>query len=154
AAVLPYVSASAIERDRVTLTDVHTGEGFTARAGRVVVAAGVWSDGLGDRVRLRPSKGVHLVIDAARMAHPDAALAAPVPGHVNRFVFVLPQHDGRLYLGLTDDPVDEPIADEPVVLDVERDFLLDAVNRVLDRPLRPADVIGSYAGYRPLVEGV
>ncbi len=154
AAVLPRVAASDVQRDRVTLTDLGGGGGsFAARAGRVVVAAGAWSDTLDDRVQLRPSKGVHLVIDGAALGHPTAAVSAPVPGHLSRFVFLLPQLDGRVFLGLTDDPVSEPLSDEPPVLDTERDSLLDAVNRVLERPLTPADVVGGYAGYRPLVAG-
>lgn len=154
AAVLPHVAASAVTATSAQLADALGGSSFTARAGRVVVAAGVWSDELDDRVRLRPSKGVHLVLDPAALGHPTAALAAPVPGHLNRFVFVLPQLDGRLYLGLTDDPAEGAIPEEPVVLDAERDFLLDAVSRVLERPLTAADVVGGYAGYRPLVDVV
>ncbi|HUG82946.1 MAG TPA: glycerol-3-phosphate dehydrogenase/oxidase [Euzebya sp.] len=153
AAVLPYVAASAVDRDRVTLTDALTRESFQARAGRIVVAAGVWSDVLDDRVHLRPSKGVHLVVDGRALGHPSAALAAPVPGHLTRFVLVLPQLDGRVYVGLTDDPAEGAIPEAPVVLDTERDFLLDAVNHVLERPLAAADVIGGFAGYRPLVAG-
>ncbi|MGI9017918.1 MAG: FAD-dependent oxidoreductase [Euzebya sp.] len=153
AAVLPYTSAADVTGDRVTLTDVVSGESFQARAGRIVVAAGVWSDTLDSRVSLRPSKGVHLVIDGAVLGHPTAALTAPVPGHRSRFVFLLPQPDGRVYLGLTDDPVQGGVQDHPQVGEGERDWLLGVANRVLDQPLTPADVIGSYAGYRPLVAG-
>ncbi|WP_370327793.1 glycerol-3-phosphate dehydrogenase/oxidase [Euzebya sp.] len=153
AAVLPHVAVTAVGADRADLVDARTGEGFEARAGRVVVAAGAWSDALDDRVVLRPSKGVHLVLDGAALGHPTAAVAAPVPGHLSRFVFALPQLDGRVYLGLTDDPVSGAVPDEAPVLDAERDFLLDAISRVLDRPLTPSDVVGGYAGYRPLVAG-
>ncbi|CAN5365670.1 glycerol-3-phosphate dehydrogenase/oxidase [soil metagenome] len=153
AAVLPHVAAAAPEADRVVLTDQRTSASFEARAGRVVVAAGVWSDALDQRVRLRPSKGVHLVVDGAALGHPTAALSAPVPGHLSRFVLALPQPDGRVYVGLTDDPVEGGIPDEPVVLETEQAFLLDAVNRVLEQPLTAADVIGGFAGYRPLVAG-
>jgi glycerol-3-phosphate dehydrogenase len=152
AAVLTRVAAAAPERDRVVLTP--EGEApFTARAGRVVLAAGAWSDLLDDRVSLRPSKGVHLVLPGSALGHPTAAIAAPVPGHLSRFVFLLPQPDGRVYLGLTDDPVEGAIPDQAPVLAEEQAFLLDAVNRVLERPLGDDDVIGGYAGYRPLVAG-
>ncbi len=153
AAVLTRVAAADPGRDQVTLTDLPGGDSFVARAGRVVVAAGVWSDQLDHRVRLRPSKGVHLVIDGAALGNPTAAVAAPVPGHLSRFVFLLPQGDGRVFLGLTDDPVDGDISDEPPVLADEQIFLMSAVNGVLDRPLTSDDVIGGYAGYRPLVAG-
>ncbi|CAN5827617.1 FAD-dependent oxidoreductase [soil metagenome] len=153
AAVLPYVAARDVQRDRVRLTDQMTGQSFVATAGRVVVAAGAWSDQLDGRVELRPSKGVHLVLSAESVGHPRVALATPVPGHLTRFVFLLPQSDGRVHLGLTDDPVEGELSDEPPVLADEQQFLLDAVNRVLQQPLTPADVIGAYAGYRPLVAG-
>ena len=151
AAVITRAAASAVTRTSAVLT---TDEGsFDVRAGRVVVAAGAWSDRLDGRVRLRPSRGVHVVLDGEALGNPSAALSAPVPGHLNRFVFALPQLDGRVYLGLTDDPVEGDIPDESEVTDAERDFLLDALGRVLEVPLGPADVIGGYGGYRPLVAG-
>jgi glycerol-3-phosphate dehydrogenase len=152
AAVLPRVAANGVQRDRVEVAPAEGGT-FTARAGRVVVAAGAWSDLLDDRVRLRPSKGVHLVLDGAALGHPSAAVAAPVPGSTSRFTLLLPQLDGRVLLGLTDDPVEGAVPEEPVVLASERAFLLDAVNRVLERPLADGDVVGAFAGYRPLVAG-
>lgn len=152
AAVLTYTAASRVRRDRVRLTDAATGQSFDARAARVVVAAGVWADRLDSRVVLRPSKGAHLVVDGAALGHPRAALTTAVPGHRSRFVFLLPQPDGRVYLGLTDDPVTGDLSWDPQVTLGERDFLLAAVNRVLRRPLTAADVIGGYAGYRPLVD--
>jgi glycerol-3-phosphate dehydrogenase len=153
AVVLPHVAASEVDCDRAVLVDARTEQSLEARAGRVVVAAGAWSDTLDDRVRLRPSKGVHLVVEGGSLGHPTAALAAPVPGHLSRFVLVLPQPDGRVYIGLTDDPVEGAVPDEGIVLDDERDGLLDAVNRVLEVPLTPEDVVGGFAGYRPLVDG-
>src|SRR3712207_9584767 len=54
----------------------------------------------------------------------EVAVAAPVPGSVNRFVFTLPQPDGLVYLGLTDEPVDGPVPDVPVPSEEEIDFLL------------------------------
>lgn len=153
AAVLPYVAADQVRRDRVRLTDGVTGQSFEAAADRVVVAAGAWADSLDDRVSLRPSKGVHLVLPGGALGDPQVALATPVPGHLTRFVFLLPQLDGRVHLGLTDDPVQGELHDDPPVLVHEQTFLLDAVNRVLQRPLTSADVIGAYAGYRPLVAG-
>ena len=60
-----------------------------------------------------------------------AAVMAPVPGRANRFVFALPQPDGRVYVGLTDEPVDGDVPDVPVPTDAEIDFLLDVIGRRL-----------------------
>ena len=40
------------------------------------------------------------------LGSPSAALTVPLPGSRSRYVFALPQADGLVYLGLTDEPVD------------------------------------------------
>ena len=50
-------------------------------------------------VRLRPSRGTHLVLREGSLPGLEMAVLAPVPGETNRFVMVLPQHDGRVYVG-------------------------------------------------------
>lgn len=151
AGVVTRAAARQVDRDRAVLEV--DGQRIDAHAGRVVVAAGAWSDLLDDRVSLRPSRGVHLVLDGAALGWPSAAVAAPVPGHLNRFVFALPQPDGRVYLGLTDDPAEGAVPDSTEVTPAEQDFLLGALNRVLEVDLTGADVVGGYGGYRPLVAG-
>jgi glycerol-3-phosphate dehydrogenase len=153
--------ARIITRARVTslngngahAVDQLTGVEFGVRARSVVNAAGVWAGELVDSVRLRPSRGSHLVLDAAAAGLSGTALTVPVPGEPNRFVLLLPQQDGRLYLGLTDEPVDGPIPDVPEVPQSDVDFLLDVASSVLERRLGPQDVLGSFAGLRPLVHG-
>jgi glycerol-3-phosphate dehydrogenase len=76
----------------------------------------------------------------------------PVPGEANRYVFALPQADGRVYVGLTDDPVDA-VSDEPLADEADETFLLSVLSRALELPLTPQDVIGSFAGLRPLLAG-
>jgi glycerol-3-phosphate dehydrogenase len=63
----------------------------------------------------------------------------------------LPQADGLVYLGITDEPVDAVPDGDPVPTDVEVKALLGAFDGVLARPLRSDDVIGSFAGLRPLL---
>jgi glycerol-3-phosphate dehydrogenase len=79
-------------------------------------------------------------------------VTAPVPGESNRFVMVLPQPDGTLYVGLTDEPVDGDIPDVPTASEPEIGFLLDVVSATFARGLRRADVVGTYAGLRPLLD--
>ncbi|MFW3169793.1 glycerol-3-phosphate dehydrogenase/oxidase [Geodermatophilus sp. CPCC 206100] len=136
--------------------DVHVetadGEALALRAGVVVNATGVWAQRLAPAVRLVPSRGSHLVVPGERLGSPSAALTVPLPGSRSRYVFALPQPGGLLYLGLTDEPVPGPVPDEdPVPAEDEVTLLLDTVNQVLAAPLTRADVVGSFAGLRPLV---
>jgi glycerol-3-phosphate dehydrogenase len=137
-------------------SDVHAivdnAEAVTVRARVVVNAAGVWAQRLAPGIRLQPSRGSHLVVRGDRLGSPSAALTVPLPGSRSRYVFALPQADGLVYLGLTDEPVDGPVPDaDPEPSDFEVQQLLDTVNQVLTEPLSRADIVGSYAGLRPLV---
>jgi glycerol-3-phosphate dehydrogenase len=137
--------------------DTVTGSHLEIRARAVVNATGVWAGRLDPTVRLRPSRGTHLVLRAETLGHPAGALIVPVPGERNRFVFALPQADGLIYAGLTDEPVDGPAdgpADEvPTASPAEVGFLLDVLATGLDAPITAADVVGVFAGLRPLLAG-
>ncbi|MGX6601885.1 glycerol-3-phosphate dehydrogenase/oxidase [Micromonosporaceae bacterium Da 78-11] len=133
--------------------DTLTGERHEIRARTVVNATGVWADQLDPAVRLRPSRGTHLVLRAAALGHPVAAMIIPVPGEPNRFVFALPQRDGLVYAGITDEPVDGPVSDVPEPSPAELGFLLDVLDTALDTALSGADVVGAFAGLRPLLTG-
>ena len=131
---------------------VDDARGGDLRAGVVVNAAGVWAQRLAPGVRLQPSRGSHLVVPATGSGSPSAALTVPLPGSRSRYVFALPQPDGLVYLGLTDEPVSGPVPDDdPVPSDAEVQQLLDTVNQVLAVPLDRSDLVGAYAGLRPLV---
>jgi glycerol-3-phosphate dehydrogenase len=77
---------------------------------------------------------------------------APIPGERNRYVLVLPQPDGQFYVGLTDEPVAGPVPDVAEPTEVEIGFLLDVVSASFSRPLGRADVVGAFAGLRPLLD--
>ncbi|CAN5198341.1 glycerol-3-phosphate dehydrogenase/oxidase [soil metagenome] len=152
ARILTYVNASGVTGDSATLTDQRTGETLQVRARAVINATGVWAGEVDSDLRLRPSRGTHLVFDAAAFGNPTAALTIPIPGELNRFVFAMPEQLGRVYLGLTDEDAPGPIPDVPQPTPAEVQFLLDTVNTALDGELTMADVQGSYAGLRPLLE--
>ncbi|WP_349268504.1 glycerol-3-phosphate dehydrogenase [Mycolicibacterium parafortuitum] len=152
ARVLTRVAASAASSTSVTLTDTLTGESLEVSARAVVNATGVWAGDLDASLKLRPSRGTHLVFDAAVFGNPIAALTVPIPGEINRFVFAMPEQLGRVYLGLTDEDAPGPIPDVPEPTPAEVTFLLDTVNTALDTALRPEDIRGSYAGLRPLID--
>ncbi len=134
-----------------TLRDELTGSTFEVRAKVVVNATGVWAAGLAPELSLRPSIGSHLVLPGRVLRGLGSGLTIPVPGATSRYVLVLPQHDGRVFVGLTDEPFDGPIPDEPVAPEADADFLLGVLNSVLEHKISPSDVIGTYAGLRPLL---
>jgi glycerol-3-phosphate dehydrogenase len=133
------------------LRDELTGATVEVAARTVVNAAGVWAGSLVDHIELRPSRGTHLVLHGDALPGLRAALTLPVPGQRNRFLIVLPQPDGHCYVGLTDEPVDGDPPDVPEPSPAEIDFLIDTVSTALSRPLDRADVVGAFAGLRPLL---
>ena len=153
ARVLTRARVTALDRDGAAVTDMLDGGTFTVRARTVVNATGVWAGELVPQIRLRPSRGTHLVVRSAALGNPGVGITVPVPGQPNRYVFVLPQRDGRVLLGLTDEPVDGAPPDVPEPTPQETRFLLDVVNTVLEVPLVDTDVLGSFAGMRPLLPG-
>ncbi|MCK9898773.1 glycerol-3-phosphate dehydrogenase [Parafrankia colletiae] len=132
--------------------DTLTGQPCRLRARTVINATGVWAPVLAPEIRLRPSRGTHLVLPAAAFGGTPTALSVPIPGERNRYVLVLPQGDGRVYVGLTDVSTDE-VVDLPVPDHGEITQLLNVVSGVLATPLDRADVLGSFAGLRPLLDG-
>lgn len=151
ATILTRTRATDVTGGGATLVDTLGGGSLRVRAGAVVNAAGVWAGQLDPDIRLRPSRGTHIVLDAVALGNPTAALTVPHPGSISRFVFALPAQLGRVIVGLTD--VDAPgrIPDVPAPAEDEIDFLLGTLSRALERPLTRDDVRGSFAGLRPLV---
>jgi glycerol-3-phosphate dehydrogenase len=135
----------------VALRDQLTGESRTVTAKAVVNATGVWAGSLVDGITLRPSRGTHLVLRQDSLPGLTVSVFCPVPGETNRFVMVLPQPDGTVYVGLTDEPVDE-IPDVPEPTEPEIGFLLDVVSAAFSKQLHRSDVVGAYAGLRPLLD--
>ena len=126
------------------------GDEIEVRARAVIDATGVWgadpaSPLSGGSTRLLPSRGAHLVVPRSRIVS-DVGLTIRVPGKV---VFLVPWPHFWL-IGTTDAPYAGSI-DRPIAGSNEVDELLAAVNHVLDVDLSRADVVGTYAGLRPLI---
>jgi glycerol-3-phosphate dehydrogenase len=151
-AVLTRCTAEHVTGDGATLRDGLTGERFDVLARVVINATGVWAGQITPGIALRPSRGSHLVLSQERFGGLSAGLTVPVPGERNRFVFVLPAPGHRVYLGLTDEEVPGDVPDVPQATDQEIDFLIATVNRVLRVPVTRSDVLGSFAGLRPLLD--
>jgi glycerol-3-phosphate dehydrogenase len=154
ARIVTRCGATALAGDGATLRDELTGESFDVRARAVVNATGVWAGELVDGLRLRPSRGTHLVIALERLGGLAGTLSIPVPGERNRWVFAIAQRSGYAYVGLTDEPAPGPIPDVPEAPQADVDFLLATLSTALAVPLTQSDVAGTYAGLRPLVDGV
>ncbi|MEU6979220.1 glycerol-3-phosphate dehydrogenase/oxidase [Streptomyces sp. NPDC046371] len=152
ARILTRTRALELHGDGALVRDETTGQELRIRARTVVNAAGVWAGGLVPDIRLRPSRGTHLVLRAETLGRLSAGLHIPIPGETNRFVLVLPQGDGRVYVGLTDEPVDGDVPDVPEVPETDIGFLLDVLGSALDVSVQRSDVVGAFAGLRPLLD--
>jgi glycerol-3-phosphate dehydrogenase len=139
------------------LRDELSGLEIECRARIVINATGVWmedtlrldgqaANGLSKRVR--PAKGVHLTVSAARLQVAAAWLIPSLTGH--RFYFVVPW-EGRVNIGTTDTDYSGD-KDHPRAEPEEIDEILDAINSYFpEARLEPSDVISSWAGLRPLI---
>jgi glycerol-3-phosphate dehydrogenase len=153
ARILTRARVTAIRAGGVDAVDELGGGSFAVRARHTILATGVWSGELSAAVRLRPSRGSHLLVRADRLGAPRAAVNVPVPGERGRWVFALPRADGLVAIGLTDVPVEGEPVDDPCPDPAEETELLEHASAALDVRLTPADVAGRYAGLRPLLAG-
>jgi glycerol-3-phosphate dehydrogenase len=128
-------------------------DGTTVWARVVVNATGVWADhiqrldGSAEPVHIRPAKGVHVTVPRAKVPA-DIAVVLNVPGD-RRSIFVVPWGD-RVYLGTTDTDYDGPI-ENPVCTAEDVEYILRAVNAATTETVTNDDVIGTWAGLRPLI---
>ena len=157
AAVANYVRVAALgESDGLRTVDVRdetSGDTFTIRAKVVVNAGGPWVDELGRLeataapLRLHLSKGIHVVLraDALPIRH-----CVVLPTEDKRSAFIVPR-DRHLYIGTTDTSYEGTLEEPPVTAE-DVDYLLTALRRTLPTPpLGAKDIVGTWAGVRPLV---
>jgi len=127
------------------------GTDIAVRCQAVVNAAGVWSDEVraldegGDPDSIRPAKGIHITVPWSKVRN-DIAAVIPVPKD-RRAVFVVPWGD-LTYVGTTDTDYDGPLDDPPVTRE-DVDYLLRAIRFT---GVTDTDVVGAWAGLRPLVK--
>ncbi|GAA1702321.1 glycerol-3-phosphate dehydrogenase/oxidase [Fodinicola feengrottensis] len=147
------VLRSAREVVGVRVRDMECNEEFDIKARTVVAATGVWSDDISEMLggrpglRVRASKGVHLLVPRSAITG-DAGLILRTEKSV---LFVIPW-GGHWLIGTTDTDWNLDRA-HPAASSVDIDYILEHVNRVLERPLTHADIEGVYAGLRPLLAG-
>jgi glycerol-3-phosphate dehydrogenase len=148
------VRATGLRQDgetRLVLArDLMSGADLAIRTRTVIDATGVWSAEPdhpfgGSSMRILPSRGAHLVVPRTRIPS-TAGMAVRVPGKI---VFLVPWPDHWL-IGTTDAPYDGG-PDRPNADAWEIDRLLDTVNETIGGDLTRDDVVGTYAGLRPLL---
>lgn len=134
------------------LVDLETGEQFTVRARHVINATGVWTEqteslaGTEGGLRVLASKGIHIVVPRDRIAG-NTGLILQTEKSV---LFVIPW--SRYWvIGTTDTPWEQELT-HPVATSADIDYVIDHANAVLARPLTREDVIGTWAGLRPLLQ--
>jgi glycerol-3-phosphate dehydrogenase len=164
AAVTNYTEVTALEVKRgavrgARVKDALSGEEVDVAARVVVNASGPWSDSISRMAdptlapRVRLTKGVHIVVPRDRLDHIRAlVLRAPQDGRV---FFAVPW--GALSLVGTTDTDFEGSPDEVRVDAADVRYLLEAVSHFFPASnLTKDDVVGAYAGLRPLLrqEGV
>ena len=156
ALIATKVSAESLIREGkrvvgVNALDLASGKKIAIKAGATVMCAGVWSDQLHERFELTPgynvtmSKGAHIVVPGSAIKS-DAGIIIKTPVSV---LFLIPWGD-KWIVGTTDTPYEGDRA-EPFATQEDVQYILDQANRVLKPKLRAKDIIGVYAGLRPLV---
>ncbi|MGC1851671.1 MAG: glycerol-3-phosphate dehydrogenase/oxidase, partial [Solirubrobacterales bacterium] len=138
----------------VAAVEAESGERFEVEAENVVNATGVWADRIGAEVieeedvpRIVPSCGTHLLLDRDDLSTGSAACI--VPAGEGRHIFALPWY-GRTLVGTTDNDFDGDI-DHPHPGEADVEYLLAAVNAFFGTDLADSDLVGAYAGVRPLI---
>ncbi len=155
ARIATYTEATELIRDGKRVVGVKVkpqgGRAFAVEAKVTVLAGGVWTSPLYEKFGLKPgyevrmSKGAHIVVPGDAISS-ESGIIIKTPLSV---LFIIPWF-GKWIVGTTDtDYRDDP--GTPVASKSDVDYILAQANRVLTPRLRRSDVIGVYAGLRPLI---
>lgn len=158
AVVANYAEATGFEIEegrirRVQVRDTVSGDAFAVQAGAVINAAGPWVDFVrllgepGDLPRLRLTKGIHVVVPLERL---PVSRIVVMNARDHRGIFAVPR--GTIaYLGTTDTDYPSPELYPTITLE-DVDYLLEAAARTFAvEPLTVNDIVGAWAGLRPLL---
>lgn len=133
------------------LRDLETGTDYTVRTSMIINATGVWTEetqnlAADGGLKVLASKGIHVVVPRER-----------IKGETGMFVrteksvlFIIPWKRYWI-IGTTDTPYEHDLR-HPVATRADVQYVLDHANEVLEPPLTHDDVIGTYAGLRPLLQ--
>lgn len=158
AVILNYMPAEGLLKhesgklEGVIVKDSLTGESFQIQGKSIINATGVFADDIlqmdkpGSAPTMRPSQGIHLVIDKSFLPGNDALMIPKTTD--GRVLFAVPWH-GKVIVGTTDTPIDHPSL-EPRPLEQEIDFILENTRQYLKKSPAREDILSVFAGLRPL----
>ncbi|MGA1978347.1 MAG: FAD-dependent oxidoreductase [Bacteroidales bacterium] len=156
--VLNYFKVVSLLKDEngmikgVRARDMENGSETDILAKLVINATGIFADDIhrmddpSSRPTIRPSQGVHVVLDKSFLQS-DSAIMIPKTDD-GRVLFAIPWY-GKVVAGTTDTPLDD-ISMEPVALDEEINFILKTAGKYLTRQPERKDAFCIFAGLRPL----
>ena len=158
AAVVNYAAVTGFNREKGRITsaliqDQLTGETGRVRASVFLNCTGPYADGIRLLAnpqldpRIRPSKGVHIVLPRETLQS-DHAILIPKTSD-GRVVFAIP-FDNNVFVGTTDNDYQD-LNQEPVLESGEVDYLLETVRPYLDKAPSRTDVRAGFGGIRPLI---
>lgn len=159
AAVANYIDVQGFGRNEdgklnaVEAVDAISGEKLTIRTKLVINCTGPFSDHIrllanpSLAERIRPSKGVHLVLPYDTLNSEYAMLIPKTPD--GRVVFAIP-FEGATMIGTTDTECDD-IDSEPTLNEDEKQYLADTLNPYLAKPIQPGELRAGFGGLRPLI---
>ena len=133
------------------VTDNETGASIKVSAKSTIMAAGVWTDPLYEKFGVKPgyavrmSKGAHIVVPGNAIKSETGVI---IKTDVS-VLFIIPWGD-KWIVGTTDTDYDES-REEPLATSEDVTYIINQANRVLEPKLRRDQVIGVFAGLRPLV---
>ncbi len=136
----------------VVAMDKETNKEYVLPAKVVINATGVFTDQIlkmdnrDAKNMVRPSQGIHLVLDKSFLPGEDAIMIPKT--NDGRVLFLVPWHN-RVLVGTTDTVLDDHSL-EPIALDKEIDFIIETANSYLSKRVGREDVLSIFAGLRPL----
>lgn len=131
--------------------DLKSGKRITVSAKVTVMCAGVWSDQLHEKFGIKPgykvamSKGAHIVLPKSAIKSESGIILKTAVS----VLFIIPWGE-KWIVGTTDTPY-KADRNNPVATKEDVEYIIDQANRVLHPKISADEIIGVYAGLRPLV---
>ncbi|MEG1649695.1 MAG: glycerol-3-phosphate dehydrogenase/oxidase, partial [Rikenellaceae bacterium] len=158
AAVVNYMQVVSLTKDSngnicgVNASDMTNDDKYALKAKCVINATGVFVDSILQmdepkaRHIVRPSQGVHIVVNRSFLSGDDAIMIPKTDD--GRVLFAVPWHN-KVVIGTTDTVREHPQL-EPVALEEEVDFILRTAERYTENKILRSEVLSVFAGLRPL----
>lgn len=137
----------------VTLENTLTKQQQIIEARCVINAAGPWVQEVQENILKVTSQGRVSLVKGSHIIVPklyDGDHAWILQNEDDRVIFVIPYEKDYSLIGTTDVPHPQPEA--VTISETEVAYLCQAVNRYTQKPIKPSDVVASYAGLRPLYD--